>query len=153
MIPTKKVEDNGEAVLQFSLFLENKVGTLDLILETLEKMEVYVLGCSVGDGADVSIVRILVSDPDKTAHFFREKGIPWVSCEVLVVELLRGVCDLRKLVQLISGAQTNIHFLYPLLSCPRGCPSVVLHTDNIEATKSILNNSGYTIFYQGDLSR
>ncbi len=153
MSDTEVVCKPGEPVLQFSLFLANRVGSLQRILDNLGARGVHVIGCTVRDSTEVAIVRMIFSDPDTAHQFFIEKGIPSARCEVLTVELPTGASDLPQMVNTIATAETNIDFLYPLLCTPRERPIVVIHADDLDVARVALTGAGYRLLYQQDLSR
>jgi len=76
-----------DPVRQFSVFLENKVGALCEIVKLLNRNHVEVVAFSVQDASDSSIVRLIVSDPDRVASLFDESGIPFQAVNLVVVEL------------------------------------------------------------------
>ena len=55
---------DGPRVRQFSVFLKNKVGALLEVVRLLNLHTVDVVGLSVQDSTDSSIVRLIVSDPE-----------------------------------------------------------------------------------------
>lgn len=153
MSEAEVVSKPGEPVMQFSLFLENRVGALQRIVQTLENLKVNVLGISVQDSVDVCLVRMIVSDPDITLQFFSEKGIPYSRSELLAVELPLGAADLGKMMEIVSNAETNIDFLYPLLCCPRERPVLALHTNDVDVARAALHGAGFKVLFQEELSR
>ena len=88
-----EVTTSGTPVRQIAVFLQNQVGTLLSIVRLLNKNHVVVLGISVQDSVDVTIVRMVVSDPDTVESLFMEKGIAYSVTDLLVVELQTGTDD------------------------------------------------------------
>ena len=76
-------------VKQFSVFLINRAGALLSVVKLLEDASVHVLGLSLQDSVDVTVARLIVSDPETVETIFIEKGIPYGVSEVLVSELQR----------------------------------------------------------------
>jgi hypothetical protein len=144
---------NSPQVLQFSVFLQNKVGALLEIVRLLDQNNIIVLALSIAESCESAISRIIVSDPDRTEELFREHDIPHSSCELMVVELADGPGDLSMLLAALLMAEVNVHFSYPLLVRPRGRAVLVLHVDDIECATSVLLGEGFKLLTQGDLSR
>ena len=143
----------GEPVRQFSVFLQNRAGTLLSLVRLLNDALIHVIGISVQDSADVTVVRLLVTDPDSVDTLFIERGIPYSGCDVVVVELDHGANDLSSCLSTLLTAETNIHFIYSLLSRPDGKTAMALHLEDIDFGMSVLLSHGFRILSQSDLSR
>ena len=144
---------DGEPVRQFSVFLHNRAGTLLGLVRLLNDAQVQVIALSVQESVDVTVVRMLVTDPDTVDTLFIEKGIPFGGCDVVVVELDQGANDLGKCLSALLTAETNIHFVYSLLSRPDGKAAVALHLEDSEFGMSVLRDGGFRLLSQKDLTR
>lgn len=140
-------------VRQLSVFLLNKAGTLFGVVKLLQDAGVHVLGLTVEDSVDVAVVRLITSDPEAAETLFIERGIPFGSCDMLVIELPEGVEALNKSLHGLLTGETNIHFLYPLLVRPHGKPTLAMHVEDIEVAARVLQASGFRVLQQSDLSR
>ena len=123
------------------------------LVRLLNDAKVQVLGLSVQDSVDVTVVRLLVTDPDTVDTLFIERGIPFGGCDVVVVQLEGGAADLAKCLSALLTAETNIHFVYPLLSRPAGKAALALHLEKIEFGSNVLRDNGFQLLSQSDLSR
>ncbi len=146
---------SGTPVRQIAVFLQNQVGTLLSIVKLLNRNHVVVLGISVQDSVDVTIVRMVVSDPDTVESLFMEKGIAYSTTDLLVVELRPGADEngLAECLQALLIAETNIHFIYPVLSRPNDRPALAMHVEDTEFGREVLGNNGFRVLLQEDLSR
>ena len=144
---------NQTPVIQFSVMLQNEAGALQSFLRLLKNEGVEILGLSLKDSTDVSIMRIVVSDPETTIHLFQEKGIAHVTRELLVVAFREPAAELLKCVEVFNNAETNIDFGYALLPHPEGKTLVAFHVIDYEFGKHILTKSGFQVIAQHDLSR
>ena len=54
----------GEPVQQFAVFLQNRAGSLEALIQLLKQAQVELLGFSVQDSRDATVARIVTSDPD-----------------------------------------------------------------------------------------
>ncbi len=144
---------DGTAVRQVSVFLQNRVGALLSVVELLRAKHVVVLGLSVQDSIDFTVVRLIASDPDTVETLFMEKGIPYSTNDLIVVELDEGPEQMPNCLRTLLNAETNIHFIYPLLTRPHGKSALALCVEDNDFGKSILSKAGYRILLQEDLSR
>ncbi len=140
-------------VKQFSVFLINRTGALLSVVKLLEDANVHVVGLSVQDSVDVTVVRMIVSDPDTVETLFIEKGIPYGTCDLVVVELRQGPEDLSKALRVFLEAETNIHFAYPLLVRPNGQALLALHLEDTDLGAQVMGQHGFKTLRQKDLSR
>ena len=131
----------------------NRAGALFSVVKLLEDASVHVLGLSLQDSVDVTVARLIVSDPESVETIFIERGIPFSMSDMLVVELKHGAEDLSRCLTAFLKAETNIHFAYPLLTQPGGCPAIALHLEDVELGESVMQAHQFRILRQRDLSR
>ncbi len=144
---------SGTVVRQLAVFLENQVGTLLSIVRLMNDNHVVVLGLSIKESTDATIVRLLVSDPDTVQALFMERGIPFSTTDMIVVELRHGAVGLADCLKALQEAETNINFAYPVLSQPGDRSSLALSVEDAEFGASVLLEAGFKLLYQEDLSR
>ena len=144
---------SSSPVRQLSVFLGNRIGSLLSIVDLLNRHHFVVLGISVKDSIDVSVVRLIVSDPDSVETLFMEKGIPFNTTEVLVVDLPKGASQMAEVLRELLNAETNIHFIYPIMTRPNGNSAIAMCVEDNDFGLEVLNQAGYRILSQDDLSR
>ena len=144
---------NGTPVRQMAVFLPNRPGAFVSILDLLRTSHVVVLGLSVQDSIDNTVVRLIVSDPDTVETVFIERGIPFNSTDILVVALRDGAEQMPDCLRALLKAETNIHFIYPLLSQPNGNAALALCVEDNHFGQSVLTKAGFKVLRQEDLSR
>ncbi len=147
------VVPDGTAVRQIVVFLENRAGALLSIVQLISDTNVIVLGLSVRDSIDSTVVRLIVSDPDLVEPLFIERGISFSTTDVLVVELPGGAEQLPHCLRALVNAETNIHFVYPILTRPNGIATMALCAEDNDFGRKVLNQAGYRVLMQEDLSR
>ncbi|MCX6865496.1 MAG: hypothetical protein NTV46_04630 [Verrucomicrobia bacterium] len=145
--------DHGAPVRQFTVMLPNRAGTLAAMVKLLRGSGIEVIGLSMQDSRDVTVVRLVVSDPETTGRLFMEKGIAHATCEVLVVALRESGPGLLQCLDTLMIAETNVDFAYALLPCPKGQTMLAMHVEDYEFAVAILHQSGFKLMYQDDLSR
>ena len=143
----------GSAISQIAVFLPNRPGAFVSILDLMRSNHVVVLGLSVQDSIDNTVVRLIVSDPETVETLFIEKGIPFNSTDLVVVELREGAEQMPDCLRTLLNAETNIHFIYPLLTQPNGRAALALCVEDNHFADSILSKAGYRVLRQEDLSR
>ena len=152
--PTTSTETRAarERVVQFSIFLRNKVGAFLDVVRLLQEHHVNVLGTTIEPSADTAIVRIVVSDPETVEGIFHLHSIPYSTWPLVVVEL-KEADHFGQVLTALLAAEVNIFGAYALLTRPNDNAALALHVEDNECATSVLNGSGFVILSQDDLSR
>ena len=153
ILPETTQRFEGPRVRQFSVFLKNKVGALLEVVRLLNVHMVDVVGMSVQDSTDSSIVRLIASDPEMVEELFKDNDIAYGICEMVVVEMEEVATDLAKLLVSLLAAEVNIYFSYPLLTRPNKRAALALHVEDHECAASVLAGDGFRLLSQADISR
>ncbi len=140
-------------VRQFSVMLENRIGALHSMLKLLADDNIHALGLSIQDSFDVTILRLVVSDPEGLETLFIERGISFSENEILVVELAGGPSCLERCIGALSRAETNISISYPLLVRCGGHALFAISVEEPDFACGVLQPQGFKLVYQNDLSR
>lgn len=142
-----------EKVIQFSIFIENRVGALLDLVNYLHAEGVTILASSIIDTADCAIDRFVVDDPDRARLCLHEQGFLFSERAVVAVELRNGAAQLRELLQALYEGECNIHSIYSFMIQPRGYPCVALHVDDDDVATSVLQSNGFEVLKQSELAR
>jgi hypothetical protein len=143
---------NWPSVTQFSVFLENRVGQLLEVLRAFQGSKVKIVGLTISDSADCSIVRLVLSHPEQGREILELHKLAFAENEVLVTELPTGPASLVDLCASLLQAEINIHYAYPLIVHPHGRPAIALHIDNMEQASVTLHAMGFEILCEADLA-
>ena len=143
---------NRDRVVQFSIFLRNKVGAFLDVVRLLKEHHVHVLGTTIEPSADTAIVRIVVSDPEAVEEIFHRHSIPYATWQLIVVEL-KEASHFAEVLTALLAAEVNIFGAYALLTRPHGHATLALHVEDNECATSVLGGSGFIVLGQHDLSR
>jgi hypothetical protein len=142
----------GEKVVQFSIFLENRVGRLLDLVRLLDSHGIHLLALSVVDTIDAAIDRFITDDPEKTRQVLSEYGWVFVESTMVVVSIPGPSAFKSVLVALLQG-ECNLHFTYPFMSHPEGQTALALHVEDDECASSVLRSAGFNVLSQKDISR
>ena len=142
----------GDGVVQFSIFLRNKVGALLDVVKLLNEHHVQVLATSIEASADTAIVRVVVSDPESVEGIFHLHSIPYSACPLVVIEF-KEATQFGDMLAALLAAEVNIFGAYALLTRPHGLAALALHVEDNDCAANVLSVSGFNILTQHDLSR
>jgi len=140
-------------VRQLSVFLDNRVGTFLSLVKLLKENHIELLGVSLLEATEITLLRMVLSDPESAQTVFMERGIPHTDALLVVVELRDTSHDLSHALSVLLAAEINIRFSYPLLTRPSDYPLLALHVDDVEIGSEALSNAGFKVLSQGELSR
>ncbi len=138
-------------VLQFTVFLENKVGRLQMLLRALEEDGGKIAAISVEESSDATLVRLICSTPDAARDALQREGFSFSESDLIAVELpRRSKHPLIDVCAAMLAAEINIHYSYPLLLRPRG-PVLALYVDDPTLAAQLLIKKGFTLIGESDL--
>lgn len=142
----------SDAIVQFCIFVENKVGRLNQLIKMLASLNIHVLALSTQDNTDCSIIRMIVDDPDKTRQHLHLNAFAFAEGEMTCVEMNEGN-SLIQVLNCVSNAEINISYVYPFLHRPEGKCALAMHLDDHSLAKRVLVSVGVKVLTQRDLSR
>jgi hypothetical protein len=142
----------GDPVIQFSVFLENKVGRLSYFTRLLSQNSIHIMAMTVLDTTDSSIVRIIVDDPASAASVLFLQGYSYTETTVLVVELT-AVDEVTSVLSTILAAEINVHYLYPFIFRPDEKSALVMHLEDQDMASDVLRSNQFRVLCQSDISR
>jgi hypothetical protein len=140
-------------VRQFTVFLENRVGRLQMLVRALEEASGRIIALAIEESADTALVRLICSDPDQGRETLRQAEFSFSESEVLAVELpRRSRQPLISICAALLSAEINIHYAYPLMVRPRG-PALALYVDDPILAAQILIRKDFTLLGESDLHK
>ena len=134
----------AKTIQQLSVFLENKEGRLDKVLNTLAEGDVNIVALSLADSSDYGMLRMIVSDPEKGRMVLREEGIMAMLTDVVALRCPHATGSLSKAMHEIVAANVNIEYMYAFAN--GGDAAAVLKSDDPEKVISVLKAAGFDAY-------
>ncbi len=129
-------------VKQISVSLENVPGKFLDVSELLGAEGINIRAISVADTSDVSTVRFVSDDPDKTINVLRSHRYSIKETEVIAVEVPDHPGGLQAVLKPLKGADINVHYLYPYLGRGEsGQPIIIVGVDKTEKAIEVLKKN------------
>ncbi|WP_026651162.1 acetolactate synthase [Butyrivibrio proteoclasticus] len=100
------------SVMQISVFLENKPGTLKKMTEVLAASKISMRATSLAETKDFGIARLVVDDAMEAVNTLKEHDFVASLTPVLAVEIPDETGGLDKLLSHFSEAGVNIEYMY-----------------------------------------
>lgn len=135
---------------QISVFLENRTGRLDEVLETIKVNDINILSLSLADTSDYGLLRMIVSDAEKCKASLKEAGFSAHLTPVIAVKLSHQVGQLQSILAEIDKAGMNIEYMYALATGNNDA-SIVIRTTDVEETAHVLEKIGVELVHNSDL--
>ncbi len=139
-------------VTQFSVFLENRVGQLLEVVRSFQGTKVKIVGLTISDSADCSILRLILSHPEQGREILSLNKLAFAENELVAAELPSTPHAMVELCKALLQAEINIHYAYPLIVHPRGRAAVAMHIDNNEQATRTLQEMGFEVLCEADLT-
>lgn len=136
--------------VQFSVFLDNRVGKLRELIEVFHGQALRVAAFSILDSADHAVIRVLTSRSELCRRLLHRHELPFSEADILVVELDESR-TLADLCTALLAAELNIHYAYPLMVRPRGQTAIALHTDDHHLACQVLRRRMFSLLAENDL--
>lgn len=141
------------SVRQFTVFLENRVGKMAFLLRKFEEAGLRINAFSVEESTDISLLRLIASDPEAARACLRANGFSFSETGVLAVEIARSSnMPLINVAQALLSAEINIHYAYPLLRAESE-PAIALYVDDPTLAQRVLMRKGFRILGASDLRK
>lgn len=139
------------AITQLSAFLENTPGTLCETVAAITKAGVNIRALSVADTKDFGILRIIVSDIDKTKAAISDDTIV-KETPVIAVKMNDKAGALNNILTTLEAADINVEYVYAFTGAVQGNAYVVVRVDDVENAEEVLNKNNIPTLNDEDIN-
>ncbi len=140
-------------VKQISVFVENVPGKLVEVSQILGENNIDMSALSLADSSDFGILRLIVNDPDKAYQVLREHDFVVKQSEVIAVVIDDRPGGLTGVLQLLSGANLSVEYMYAFVGSQDGHAVVVLRANDTEAALKVLEANHVSTLEPKDIYR
>ena len=139
------------AITQLSAFLENTAGTLYDAVSAITDAGVNIRALSVADTKDFGILRIIVSDVEKTKEALDDNTII-SETSVIAVKMNDQAGALKNILKILKEDNVNIEYTYAFTGSMQGGAYVVLRVDDIDEGEAVLSRNGIITLSDEDMT-
>lgn len=125
------------AITQLSAFLENTPGTICRTVAAITDAGVNIRALSVADTMDFGILRLIVSDIEKTKSAVSGDTVI-KETPVIAVKMTDKAGALGGILNIFSSADINIEYVYAFTGAVAGNAYVVFRVDDVGHAEEIL---------------
>ena len=135
------------SVIQISVSLENSPGKFLAISEFLGAEGINIRAISVADTSDISTVRFVTDNPQKTVNVLRSHGYSLKETEVLAIEVPDHPGGLQAVLKPLKAADINVLYLYTYLGRGEsGQPIVIVGVNKTSEAVEVLKKNWVRTF-------
>ena len=128
-------------VRQLTVFIENRVGTLEEVAKVLKENEINIYSISLADTSEYGLLRMIVSDPDMGSSILKDSGFSARTTDVVAVRLENKVGTLASLFGTLSEAGIGIEYMYAMATSVVG--AMILKTSDGAKAVEVLKAAGF----------
>ncbi|MBO5007939.1 MAG: ACT domain-containing protein [Clostridia bacterium] len=129
-------------IKQLSIFVENKHGRLEAIIDALGKNGVNISALSIADTTDFGILRLIVDDTEKAKKTLNDIGVIAKVTDVIAVYIDDRTGGLASVLKVVSDGGVSIEYMYAFLGRTEGKALMVLKADDEAKAEKILTENG-----------
>lgn len=138
-------------IQQISLFAENKPGHIAAPARLLAEQGIDIRSLYLADTLEYGILRMIVSDWEKTAAILEDHGFVVKVTEVLAVEVADRPGGLADVLEALDGSGINIEYMYAF---PNSCDDraiLIFRFSDPDAAFERLKAAGIGVVASGEL--
>ena len=141
------------SIMQISVFLENKPGTLKNMTGVLAANKINMRATSLAETKDFGIARIIVDDALEAVNTLKENDFVASLTPVLAVEIPDEAGGLDKLLDVFANAEVNIEYMYAFPGRgTEGHAYMIFRVGDTKAAEAKLTGKGLKILSQEDIA-
>ena len=126
-------------IKQLSIFVENKFGRLEVIIDALSRNNINLRALSIAETTDFGILRVIVDDNEKAKKVLSDIGVVAKTTDVIAVYIDDKAGGLASILKLITEAGVSVEYMYAFLSRKDSSKALmVLKADDEEKAKDVL---------------
>ena len=107
-------------IKQLSIFVENKFGRLEAIIDCLSKNNINLRALSLADTADYGVLRVIVDDAEKAKTALSEIGVISKPTDVVAVYLDDRSGGLASVLSVLKDEEVSVEYMYAFLGRKEG---------------------------------
>lgn len=137
-------------IKQNIIFVQNKAGSLHEVTKVLADANIDIYGFSCFDAPEFAVFRMVCDQPEKADEILNQNGYMSSLTDVIVVDLKDEVGSLDSLLATVAECNINMNYVYTSFHKTSQIPVVILKSEELMVTESILKNNGFHVLGKAD---
>jgi hypothetical protein len=138
-------------IKQLSVFVQNEIGSLASVTSVLKENKINLRAIASFDTPEFAILRIVVDQPEKTKKLLSENGFAVKMSEAVAVELEDKPGVLDGMLHVIADSKLGVNYIYSIVLRNGKAPLMIINTDDLNKTATVLKENGFHVAEQEDL--
>ncbi|MDD5416484.1 MAG: hypothetical protein PHU12_00750 [Candidatus Aenigmarchaeota archaeon] len=122
---------------QFEISVENKIGALAYVSDSLAKACINIKAISTDSRGNQGIIKIVTDDEESTRDLLKLSGFDFKEHEIVPVKLLDKPGELAKVARAMSNLNINIESVF-LMDREKGAVQIAFKVDDLAKAKDLL---------------
>jgi hypothetical protein len=127
------------SIKQLSIFLENKSGRLNEVLDILGEKKIDIAALTIADTSEFGILRLIVSDPIEAVNLLRAKNFSVNLTDVVGIETPVEAGSFANALRPFTEADISIEYMYAFAHQNRGI--IIMRTSSRQMAFKIIDNN------------
>jgi len=136
-------------IRQLSVFLENKSGRLQEVLDVLGDENINISALSIADTSEYGILRLIVNDPENGYKHLKARGFSVNLTDVLSLSVSHEAGSLSKVLKKFSDENLSIEYMYAFSLGNKAM--IVLRTDDRAKAFEIVAKYDFTVIDEDEI--
>lgn len=128
-------------IKQISVFLENKSGRLNELINAIGKANIDISALSLADTDEYGIVRMIVDNTEKAVEIIREIGIIVKVTDVIAVPIGNAPGSLAKVLSVLEKEEISVSYIYAFMGKTENEALCVFKTSDLKETEKVLKDN------------
>ena len=138
-------------VYQISVFIENKEGRVKKAINALSKFDINIRALSLADSAKYGILRLIVSDTEKSIEVLENDGFLVKKNEVIIVKIPDKPNGLNSVLEILDENKINVEYLYAFITHNIDQALVVMRLEDMKNGEEILKTNNAELLTSVDV--
>jgi len=131
-------------IKQLSVFIENTEGILECVTDTLCKHNINIVSLSLVDASEYSVLRMIVSDPERGREVLKEEGLLAKLTDVIAVKTPQKPGMLHDILTAFRDANLHVKYMYTY-SSSENYATVIMRLSKLDTALSLIKQKGYEV--------
>ena len=134
---------------QISIFLENKYGKLNEVLNLLSRENIRIIAATVADTSEFGILRMIVGDAQKAYRILNEGNVNANLTEVLAIVTQSSADSFAGILAQFTKVGLSIEYMYCFSTKEKSV--LILRTNNREGALDVIRRENLDCITENDL--
>lgn len=137
-------------IKQLSVFLENRLGHLSHICQTLADADINILALTLADTSDYGILRLIVREWEKAKNVLEEANCTVNIAEVMAIEVPDRPGGIKHILQLAEDAGLSIEYMYAFALKNNENAIIIIRFSDLQHATEVFRNANINVLLVDD---